>query len=109
MPNSGVVNVTGGKFTIDGVGICARAGEINISGGEFESTVSTLGWVGDKKTQISPNGVFYDGASKYPGLDESAAVNVTGGTFINKEDASFAGIKVTQPDNGIVVQINPGN
>lgn len=43
MPNSGTVNVNGGKFTIDGVGICARAGEINITDGEFISTVDTEG------------------------------------------------------------------
>ena len=43
MPNSGTVNISGGKFTIDGVGVCARAGKINITGGEFISTVSTAG------------------------------------------------------------------
>ena len=43
MPNDGIVTVNGGKFDIDGVGIAARAGQININGGEFISTVATEG------------------------------------------------------------------
>lgn len=106
MPNSGKVTVNGGKFTVDGVGICARAGEVEVKGGEFISTVDTEGWVGDKKTQISANGIYYDGAAKYPGLDATAKVTVSGGTYTNTTNTDIKAVKITQPDNGIIVQSN---
>lgn len=109
MPNDGTVTINGGKFDIDGVGICARAGHININGGEFTSTVSSAGWVGDRKTQVSANGVYYDGAAKYPGLQEGASLTITGGTFVNTADAAIPAAVVTQPDNGIEIQVNTGD
>lgn len=109
LPNNCELNITGGKFTIDGVGICARAGQVNIDGGEFISTVDTAGWVGDKKTQISANGVYFDGAAKYPGLNADAALNITNGTYTNMTNSGIAAVKVTQPDNGIEIQVNAGD
>ena len=102
-PNDGELTINGGKWNIDGVGVCARAGKVNVKGGEFVSTVDTAGWVGDKKTQVPAYGVVFDGAAKYPGLAEGAQVNITGGTFTNTANADAAGVMVTQPDNGITV------
>ena len=43
MPNSGELTINGGTFNIDGVGVCARAGKVNIKGGQFVSTSTREG------------------------------------------------------------------
>lgn len=106
LANNGKLTINGGEFTVDGVGVCARAGEVEINGGSFVSTVTSEGWVGDRKTQVSANGVYYDGAAKYPGLAENAKVTINGGTFTNSADSTTPALKVVQPDNGITVAVN---
>lgn len=109
-PNDGVLTINGGTFNVAGVGIAARAGQVNINGGAFVSTVDTAGWVGDKKTQLSANGIYYDGAAKYPGLVNGAKLTITGGTFTNTADATIPAVKVTQPaDAGFEITVEPGD
>lgn len=108
-PNDGVVTVNGGTFEIDGVGIAARAGKVFINGGEFYSTVDTEGWVGDKKTKLSANGVYYDGAANYPGLKEGAELKITGGTFTNTTNTMIPAVKVTQSATGAQVTVDAGD
>lgn len=108
-PNDGVVTVNGGTFTVDGVGIAARAGKVFINGGQFISTVDTEGWVGDRKTKLSANGVYYDGQATYPGLQEGAELKITGGTFTNTADGTIPGAKVTQSATGAQITVDTGN
>ena len=108
-PNNGVLTINGGIFNIAGVCVAARAGEVYINGGDFYSSVDTAGWVGDKKTQLTPNGVFYDGAANYPGLADNAKLKITGGTFTNSTNTEVPAVKVTQPTNGISINVEPGD
>lgn len=110
MPNDGSLTINGGEFNVDGVGVCARAGKVEIKGGTFNSTSTREGWVGDKKTAVPAHGVVYDGAANYPGLANGEnSLNISGGTYINSADPAMAGVKVTQPTNGYVVTANPGD
>lgn len=109
LPNDGVVTINGGEFNVDGVCIAARAGQVNINGGTFVSTVDTEGWVGDKKTVLSANGVYYDAAADYPGLVEGASLTITGGTFENTADAAIPAVKVVQSETKAQVTVNPGD
>lgn len=106
-PNAGEVNVSGGEFDVDGVGICARAGKINVTGGTFKTNVTTEGWVGDKKTVISANALYYDGAANYPGLSlgtEENTYHFSGAEFTPVEGSELETVVVTQPTNGKTVE-----
>ena len=43
MPNDGELIINGGEFNIDGVCVCARAGEVTINNGTFNSTSTREG------------------------------------------------------------------
>ena len=108
-PNDGVLTINGGTFEADGVCIAARAGKVYIKGGQFISTVDTEGWVGDRKTKLSANGVYYDGQATYPGLQEGAELKITGGTFTNTADAAIPAAKITQSATGAQITVDTGD
>ena len=88
-PNTGTVNITGGKITANnGAGVVARGGRVNISGGEIIATgdIATTGKVGDSRIVVPCSGVVYDKDSKYPGQD-SLNVKITGGKITGAKSA----------------------
>ena len=106
-PQNGKLTVNGGTFNINGVGICARAGQVEVNGGDFIITEHEAGWVGDKRTEISSNGIYYDGAANYPQLTEGAgSLTVSGGEFAVPE--GYADIKVTEGNISIARDIADG-
>ncbi|MBQ5346692.1 MAG: hypothetical protein IIU39_01380, partial [Ruminococcus sp.] len=79
----------------NGVGICQRAGKVNVKGGTFNVTGDgTAGKVGDSRVVVpSGTAVVYDSKAKYPAqTDETDKTTVTGGTF-NTDQSPVAQVK----------------
>lgn len=89
VPNTGTLNISGGKITANGgAGVVARGGKVNISGGEIIATgdATITGKVGDSKVVVPCSGVVYDKNSKYPGMD-TLDINITGGIITGSKSS----------------------
>ena len=76
------VTVSGGTFNItNGAGIVARAGTVKVTGGTFNCSGNSTGWVGDNKNQIPCAALVFDAAANYPALTEDSKILVSGGSF----------------------------
>ena len=76
------VTVSGGTFNItNGAGIVARAGTVKVTGGTFNCSGNSTGWVGDNKNQIPCAALVFDKAANYPALTDSSQILVSGGSF----------------------------
>ena len=108
MPNSGVLNVTGGTINAEnGCGILMRAGKLNMTGGSINAVdnktaagePSTFkGMVGDSRVVVPCAAIVYDDAANYPGAKNGEfAVAVSGGRL-----TSATGLKAIE-----IVSDNP--
>lgn len=86
-PNSGTLNIAGGTIYADGgVGVLARAGNINITGGKIIATHTKEGWIGDSKVALEDGyGVYYDLKSDYPGHTSTDKVTISDNAYISGE------------------------
>ena len=85
------VTVSGGTFNItNGAGIVARAGTVKVTGGTFNCSGNSTGWVGDNKNQIPCAALVFDAAANYPALTEDSKILVSGGSFSTDPDANGA-------------------
>lgn len=76
------ITVSGGKFNItNGAGIVARAGMVNITGGEFNCSGTTTGKVGDSRIVVPCSPIVFDSQAHYPAMTDASMITVTGGTF----------------------------
>lgn len=76
------ITVSGGKFNItNGAGIVARAGMVNITGGEFNCSGTTTGKVGDSRIVVPCSPIVFDSQANYPAMTDASMITVTGGTF----------------------------
>jgi hypothetical protein len=91
-PNNDTWNVNGGTFNItNGVGVCQRAGTVNIADGVVFNVTGdgTNGKVGDSNIVIpSGTGVVFDSRAGYPGKTDADQTIVTGGTFNTAQEAA---------------------
>lgn len=82
-PNNDTWTISGGTFNVtNGVGICQRAGVVNVKGGTFNVTGDgTTGKVGDSRVVVpSGTAVVYDSKANYPAQsddDKTTVTNVT--------------------------------
>ena len=92
--NGDTWTVNGGTFNItNGIGVLARAGQVNINGGTFNITNSgtVSGYVGDKKTSINGGVAYFDSAANYPAYNSSTdKIEITGGTYSIKPESYLA-------------------
>lgn len=99
-PNDDTWTISGGTFNVtNGVGVCQRAGAVEIKGGTFNVTGDgTLGTVGDSRVVI-PTGsaIVYDSKANYPAQSSDDATAVSGGTF-NTEQDPIAMVKADDSD-----------
>ena len=85
------VTVSGGTFNItNGAGIVARAGTVKVTGGTFNCSGNSTGWVGDNKNQIPCAALVFDAAANYPALTEDSKILVSGGSFSTDPAANGA-------------------
>lgn len=85
-PNSGTLNVSGGEIYADGgVGILARAGVANITGGTVVSSGTSEGFVGDNKNLVPCSGVVFDSNAQYPGKTDDAQTVISGNVVISSD------------------------
>lgn len=98
-PNDGSLNISGGEINVTGgVGVLARAGEVNIGGDvKITTTGNATGKVGDSSVVVPCSAVVFDTDTVYPGKTEAAKITITGGTFTSEED------------EGTVYQVNTKN
>ncbi len=76
------VTVTGGTFNItEGAGIVARAGNVVVEGGEFNTTGNTTGKVGDSRSVVPCAALVFDSAANYGAMTEESGISVVGGVF----------------------------
>ena len=79
------ITVSGGKFNItNGAGIVARAGMVNITGGEFNCSGTTTGKVGDGRVVVPCSPIVFDSQANYPAMTDASMITVTGGTFTSE-------------------------
>ena len=84
-PWKDIINVSGGTFKITkGAGIVARAGNVNVSGGEFNCTGNVTGMVGDSRIVVPCSVFVFDSDANYPALTADSKITVTGGTFTSQ-------------------------
>ena len=76
--NGGIFNITGGA------GIVARAGNVIVKGGEFHTTGTAVGKVGDSRVVVPCSALVFDSAAKYPALTADSKITVTGGKFTSE-------------------------
>ena len=100
------VTVSGGTFNItNGAGIVARAGTVKVTGGTFNCSGNSTGWVGDNKNQIPCAALVFDKAANYPALTDSSQILVSGGSFSTDPAANGATLAVgyvaTSDENGV--------
>jgi len=70
VPNSDTLVMNGGTIRANGgAGICMRAGNVTINGGEIVATSGdhVPGYIGDKKTKMNASGIIYHESADYPG------------------------------------------
>lgn len=85
------ITVSGGKFTItNGAGIVARAGVVNITGGEFICSGTTTGRVGDSRVVVTCSPIVFDSEAAYNAMTDASMITVTGGTFSSAEGVPVA-------------------
>ena len=88
-PNNDTWTINGGEFNItNGCGICARAGQANVTIGSdvvFTTSGTVNGWVGDSKSTVPCAAVVFDTRANYPGLDGEAAIYINDGTFVSDD------------------------
>lgn len=85
------ITVSGGKFNITkGAGIVARAGMVNITGGEFNCSGTTTGKVGDSRGVVPCSPIVFDSQAHYPAMTDASMITVTGGTFTSETGVSVA-------------------
>lgn len=90
-PQSGKLNITGGKIVADGgVGVLMRGGSASITGGTIIATGSGEGKVGDSTILSGHYGVLYDTQSGYPGLGDDSAVSISGSASVSAVDDCIA-------------------
>ena len=69
-PSNNTLNITGGTIkTVDGCGVIARGGSVNITGGTIIATGNTSGRCGDSLTYPTSNAVVVDARANYPTVD----------------------------------------
>lgn len=91
------ITVNGGTFNItNGAGIVARAGNVTVTDGEFNTTGNTTGRVGDSRVVVPCSALVFDSGANYPALTDSSKLTINGGKF--KSDAN--NIAVVIPDAG---------
>ena len=91
------ITVNGGTFNItNGAGIVARAGNVTVTDGEFNTTGNTTGRVGDSRVVVPCSALVFDSGANYPALTGSSKLTINGGKF--KSDAN--NIAVVIPDAG---------
>lgn len=91
------ITVNGGTFNITGgAGIVARAGNVTVTDGEFNTTGNTTGRVGDSRVVVPCSALVFDSGANYPALTDSSKLTINGGKF--KSDAN--NIAVVIPDAG---------
>lgn len=89
--------VKGGTFNITGgAGIVARAGNVTVTDGEFNTTGNTTGKVGDSRVVVPCSALVFDSGANYPALTGSSKLTINGGKF--KSDVN--NIAVVIPDAG---------
>lgn len=87
IPNSDTLIMNGGTIQANGgAGICMRAGNVTINGGEIIATTGdhVPGWIGDKKTQMNASGIIYHESADYPGK-AGMSLTVNDGTITGAE------------------------
>lgn len=91
------ITVNGGTFNItNGAGIVARAGNVTVTDGEFNTTGNTTGRVGDSRVVVPCSALVFDSGANYPALTDSSKLTINGGKF--KSDAN--NIAVVIPNAG---------
>lgn len=91
------ITVNGGTFNItNGAGIVARAGNVTVTDGEFNTTGNTTGKVGDSRVVVPCSALVFDSGANYPALTGSSKLTINGGKF--KSDVN--NIAVVIPDAG---------
>lgn len=88
-PNYGSVVMTGGTIYVDGgVGILARAGTVDVWGGDIIVTGddNVLGKVGDSRVVVTASAIIVDQEAGYPGIGNGAGFSTTiyGGNFTSE-------------------------
>ena len=85
-PQNGTLNVSGGKiYAVNGAGILARAGIVNVTGGNIVSTGNGIGKVGDSRVVVPCSAIVFDIKADYPERKDDAKIAVSGGTFTSDE------------------------
>ena len=93
MPNSGVLNVTGGVINVEkGCGILMRAGKLNMTGGEIHCSDNSgvaggfVGKVGDSRVVVPCAALVFDDKANYPGLANGPfGAEISGGVLESAE------------------------
>lgn len=93
------ITVNGGTFNItNGAGIVARAGNVTVTDGEFNTTGNTTGRVGDSRVVVPCSALVFDSGANYPALTGSSKLTINGGKF--KSDVNVNNIAVVIPKAG---------
>ena len=111
MPNSGVVNVTGGEMNItNGCGILMRAGQLNMTDGTITCVDNTgvaggfVGKVGDSRVVVPCAAVVFDDKANYPGLANGPfGAEISGGTLTSAEGLDDIMFVSDHPENISVI------
>lgn len=105
--NSDTLVVNDGTIKAEGgAGICMRAGNVTINGGEIIATTGdhVPGWIGDKKTRMNASGIIYHESADYPGKAGMSLV-VNDGEITGAEHS----IEVLSNEAAPNVTVNGGN
>lgn len=98
--NDGIFNITGGA------GIVARAGNVTVKGGEFRTTGSAVGKVGDSRIVVPCSPLVFDSEANYPALTADSKITVTGGKFTS--ESGIAAICAKSGDSAKRIVISGG-
>ena len=102
------ITVNGGTFNItNGAGIVARAGNVTVTDGEFNTTGNTTGRVGDSRVVVPCSALVFDSGANYPALTGSSKLTINGGKF--KSDANNIAVVIPKAgDTNTRVEVTKG-
>ena len=87
-PWKDIITVNNGIFNItNGAGIVARAGNVTVNGGTFNTSGNVTGKVGDSRVVVPCAALVFDSEANYPGLSLDSKIEVKDGKFSSEVDA----------------------